>query len=100
MSSADITNRGLGKIVSLEFIGMIVICAIAWGTLTATVVGLGDDVKTVQADRKSDSDEIKGILITLKEIQTDQKHFRTKLNEQSTSQKEALDILRELSKGG
>ena len=62
----DIPNSLLGKILSFEFLGMLVVLGISWGTLTAKVNGLESHVEEakeqqiiVVQETKKETDELK-----------------------------------------
>jgi predicted nucleic acid-binding Zn-ribbon protein len=57
----DIPNSVLGKILSFEFLGMIVVLGVAWGTLTTKVNSLEnhvEDAKVQQSEQVNESKKV------------------------------------------
>ena len=100
----DIPNTVLGKFLSLEFLGMVVLMGISWGTLTQRVSGLDDqiaenkEVAAVQiAELKAESGNVKNevsqINRKLDVMGNNQEHFKDSITDLSKRSEKMLEIL-------
>jgi len=61
MVKQDIPNTVLGRFLSLEMLGMIVIIGISWGTLTAKVTGLESHIEETKETHAKERVESKTV---------------------------------------
>lgn len=87
----DIPNSVLGKIFSYEFLGMLVVIGISWGTLTARVNGVENQIKenkeviayeTAEAKKVTDdlSHEVNQINRKVDVLGNNQEHFKRQID--------------------
>jgi small-conductance mechanosensitive channel len=61
MVKQDIPNSVLGRFLTLEMLGMVVLIAVSWGTLTSKVAGLDNQVSEAKAIQALQAAESKSV---------------------------------------
>jgi hypothetical protein len=103
-TKADMPNTVLGRFISLEFLGMLVVMGISWGTLTARVQGLDErvadnkEVASVQiAELKAESSNVKNEVTQINRkldvMGNNQEHFKESITDLNNRSGQILQIL-------
>jgi len=103
-TKADMPNSVLGRFISLEFLGMLVVIAVSWGSLTTRVSGLDEQIADNKATSSQSISEIKSETSELKKEVVDinrkldvmgnnQEHFRDQINSMDARSMEILKLL-------
>lgn len=104
MAQEDIPNSVLGRLLSLEFLGMLVVIGISWGSLTTRVSGLDDQIASDKAlstesvkQLKDDTGELKDEVIDINRkldvMGNNQEHFRAQVTAMDKRSMEILKLL-------
>lgn len=104
MTKPDIPNSVLGRFLTLEMLGMVVLIAVSWGTLTSKVSSLEGqvtDAKLVQAVDSSESKkvtdelsrEVNAINRKVDVLGNNQEHFKTQIKSVDDRLERIQDLL-------
>lgn len=100
----DMTNKALGKFLSLEFLVLLVVSGIAWGTVTSTVADIEQDVqdhdvrhtidvRELEAEQQKLNKEIGHVNRTLDVLENNQEHFKQRFDKVEADVDKMLEIL-------
>ena len=101
----DVSNTWLGKLMSVEVLGLLMLGAIAWGALTSNVQAIDDkqsshkvehtaDITRISAEQKQTRIELNSARNTLTVIGTTQVHILKEQEKQGEKLDDILDIIR------
>lgn len=105
MTKADITNSVLGRVLSLEFLGMVVVMGVSWGTLTARVQGLDGQIEENKraamaqiSELKLESSNVKNEVVLINRkldvMGNNQDHFKDQIEGLDDRSVQILEILK------
>ena len=106
MSRDDVPNTVLGRFLTLEMLGMVVLIAVSWGTLTSKVVSLESqitDAKLVQAVDRTEAKkvtdalahEVNDINRKVDVLGNNQEHFKRQMDQVDTRLERIQELLEE-----
>lgn len=97
MDSNDITNAKLGKLLSIEFIGSVIVGAFmaggAYFALSTQTTALASDQKETNEQVELIKEDVNAIKRDMAVMSNDQKHIRNEMKEQKQDIKRVLHIL-------
>jgi FtsZ-binding cell division protein ZapB len=105
----DITNDGLGKLLSLEFLAMMMALAVSWGVVTTKVDAVESQVADNKRERLIEIDELKAQTTALSNnvnqinrkvdvLGNNQDHFKKQNDSLDKRMDKMLEILEKPSK--
>ena len=106
MVKQDIPNSVLGRFLTLEMLGMVVLIAVSWGTLTSKVSGLDNQVSEAKVIQAKESEQSRAVTTELsKEVNdinrkvdvltNNQMHFKAQIDVMSGNLKRIEELLQQ-----
>lgn len=104
MPADDIPNSFLGRLISLEFLGMLVLIAVSWGALTARVSGLDNTIAEQKELQTVENTEAKKVTTELSRevnqinrkvdvLGANQEHFKNQIDSLDGKLEKIQDLL-------